>query len=210
MRLLELADTVDLGATTYYKLSKKLNVNHPYKVKFALDQLISKGLLRRSRSGSIYKPDSKDEADLVNIPYYGEVNCGPATFFADNIVHNYLRVSPKVLGATNTKDLFALKAVGDSMNSASIHGNPVHNGDYVIVKKTSSDHIKDRDYVISIIGGVANLKKYFKDRFNHRIVLMSESKTDYPPIFINEEDMQDIASYQIAGKVVEVIPGFRD
>lgn len=209
-RLLELSDTVDLGNITYYRLSKILGIDHPFKVKFAMDQLLKKGLLRRSGSGSISKPAITDESELINIPYYGEVNCGVALAFADDRMQSYLRVSPKILDTSDIKELFALRATGDSMNNASIHKRAVNHGDYIIVRKVDISQIHNKDYVVSVIGGTANLKKFYRDNTHRRIVLYSESKTDYPPIFINQDDLQDISSYQVIGKAIEVIPGFRE
>ena len=47
---------------------------------------------------------------------------------------------------------------------------------------------------------MANIKKFHFDRENSRIVLVSESSKDFPPIFIHEDD-----DFNISGKVVQVI-----
>ena len=41
-KVLEIAETKDLGSITYYRLSKMLGVDHPYRVKYAIDKLIEK------------------------------------------------------------------------------------------------------------------------------------------------------------------------
>jgi SOS-response transcriptional repressor LexA len=209
-QLLELADTVDLGQVTYYSLAKRLDVGHPFKVKFAMDQLVKKGYLRRDHAtGSITKPStSSDEADFISIPYYGEVNCGEALAFADDTIKSYLKVSRRILSNSHLKDLFALRAIGDSMNNALIHDKPVNDGDYIIVQKTDKSRVRNGEYVVSLISGAANLKKYFKDDAHQRVVLLSESKSDYPPIFVSSEDVDGDSSYQIVAKAIEVVPGF--
>ena len=49
-------------------------------------------------------------------------------------------------------------------------------------------------------GGMANIKKFFLDRENRQVVLMSESTKDFPPIYIHEDD-----EFMVNGKVVQVI-----
>lgn len=99
----------------------------------------------------------------------------------------------------STKNLFAVKASGDSMNKANIDGEVIENGDYVVISKGSIS-IKNGDYVLSIIDDKANIKRFFRDK-NGNIVLISESTREYPPIYITPED----SSYIVNGKVVKVI-----
>ena len=207
-QLLKLADTVDLGKVTYYKLSKDLQVDHPFKVKYALDQLVKKGhLLRNLQTGSISTPKSDTTSrGLINIPYYGEVNCGEALTFADNEIKSYLRLSPSVMGDSSLKGVFALKAVGKSMNEASINGKPVYEGDYVIAKRAEAYSPKNGDYVISVIWGAANLKQFHRDSKNRQILLMSQSSDDLPPIVISEQDADEIGAYFVAARAIDVIP----
>jgi SOS-response transcriptional repressor LexA len=208
-QLLELADTTDLGMTTYYSLAKKLGVDHPYKVKFALLQLERTGyLIRNRRTGSISKPQRGHESSrLISIPFYGEVSCGQATALVDDEVKRYLKVSPSVIRTKNLSNVFALKAAGMSMNRADINGLPIMDGDYVLVEKIEPHQIKDGDYVISEIAGYANLKRYYKDSFQKRILLISESSEEQPPIIISAQDADDISEYQPIARALEVVPG---
>lgn len=208
-QLLELADTLDLGKETYYGLAKRLGVNHPYKVKFALLQLEKNGhIFRNRRTDSITKAHSQGGFNgLLSIPYYGEVNCGQALAIADDTVKKFLKVSPSVITTKNLSRVFALKATGWSMNRADIGGRPVIDGDYLLVEKTEPHQIHNGDYVVSLIGGSANLKRFYKDDVESRIVLLSESSEDLPPIIISAQDADEISSYQPIAKAIEVIPG---
>jgi phage repressor protein C with HTH and peptisase S24 domain len=58
------------------------------------------------------------------------------------------------------------------------------------------------DYVVSSIGGLANIKKYLRDEKNKLIRLLSESTQQLPPIVI---DPNDVDSYHIHGRVISVI-----
>ena len=204
-KVLEIAETKDLGSITYYRLSKMLGVDHPYRVKYAIDKLIEKGLLTAKPDGSIAKVISSGLKGLIKIPYYGEVNCGDATALAEDRIQSYLEVSSSVVGTADISNLFALKASGNSMNKADIGGKSVDDGDYVIARKEDNYCPKNGDHVISIIGGAANLKKFRKDTKNRQIVLESESTEDLPPIVISEQDVNNLSAYSIAAKAVAVV-----
>lgn len=206
-QILDLATTVDLSEHTYYGLAKMLQVNHPYKVQFAIEQLLKKGkLVRDAATGSIVKPKDDQVLDgMINIPYYGLVNCGEALAFAQDRMEGYLKVTPNAISLPSFENLFALKASGNSMNNAAIGGSAVDDGDYVIARKKSNYLPSSGDYVISIIGGAANLKKFRKDVKNRQIVLESESTEDLPPIVISEEDIDSLGLYSVVAQAVAVV-----
>ncbi len=53
---------------------------------------------------------------------------------------------------------------------------------------------------MSIIDGMANIKKFHRDKANKQIALVSDSTQRSPPIYIHEDD-----DFMINGKVVQVI-----
>ena len=87
------------------------------------------------------------------------------------------------------------------MNMANIDGKSIEEGDFVIIDSENRNP-KSGDYVLSIIDGCANIKRFARDRVNNCYVLLSESTKDYPPIFIDEKDF---SSYMINGEVIKVI-----
>ena len=204
-KVLEIAETKDLGSITYYRLSKMLGVDHPYRVKYAIDKLLERGLLTTKPDGSIVKAISNGLGGFIKIPYYGEVNCGDATALAEDRIQSYLEVSFSVIGTADANNLFALKASGNSMNKADIGGRSVDDGDYIVARKKDNYHPNNGDYIISIIGGAANLKKFRKDTKNRQIILESESTDDLPPIVISEQDVNNLSAYSIAAKAVAVV-----
>ena len=206
-KLLDLAETVNLSTHTYYRLAKTLDVDHPSKVQFAIDQLVKKGkLVKNYKTGTISKPKDNQVVDgMINIPYYGYVNCGEALTFAQDRIEGYLKITPSTVSISDFHNLFALKASGHSMNKADIGGRSVDDGDYIIARKEDNYCPKDGDHVISIIGGAANLKKFRKDAKNQQIILESESTEDLPPIVISEQDVNNLSAYSIAAKAVAVV-----
>ena len=136
---------------------------------------------------------------LVSLPIIGSANCGPATIYAEANIEGYLKISPKLL--PRAKNIFAIQAVGYSMNRANINGRAIENGDYVIIDADYKQP-KNNDYVLSIIDGVANIKKFIQDVKNKMIILVSESTRNYPPIYIHKDELMN---YLVSGRAVQVI-----
>ena len=206
-KLLKLIDAQEASNLTLRDIARLIGENgSPQKIKHHLDQLAKKGLIRiDKKNGKIEKARSglNEKNNLVSLPIMGSANCGEATFFADNHIEGYLKVTKTVLGdlIDKVKNLFVLRVVGPSMNRASVAGDAIEDGDYVIVDKEFIAP-QDGNYVVSIIDGVANIKKIYVDTKNQRLALVSESNQDLPPIYIHQAD---IDNYLIAGRVVKVM-----
>lgn len=205
--ILRLAQEKNLGQLTLREIGSYIGVQSPQIVKHHLNQLESKGLLKIDKIKGLIKKtmnewqSSSGHTKLLNIPILGGVSAGPATMFAETNIEGFLKISPTLLApaARNVQRVFALKVVGDSMNRANIAGRKIENGDYVIVD-TSQKDFKNGDIVLSIIDGMANVKKLNVDHANKQIILLSESSKNFPPIYIHEND-----NFMISGKVIQVI-----
>lgn len=138
---------------------------------------------------STYIPES------IKIPLVGAANCGPATIFAEQNIEGYLKVP---LSEVNRRSgIFALRAEGNSMNKARVKGKKIESGDFVIVDYQDKS-AKNGDYVLSIIDGMANIKKLSIEKGEMKLV--SESTEDFKPIYIQSSD-----NYAINGKIIDVI-----
>lgn len=183
-------------------IGKLIQEKSPQKIKHHLLQLEKNGFMQIDRLAKVMvktRPYTSTRSSLMAIPIYGTANCGPATAYAEQEVEGYLRISGKLL--SKKKGVFAIKASGHSMNKANINGECVEDGDYVLVDPTNTV-IRNGDYVLSIIDGMANIKRYFRDNENQRIILLSESSASISPIFIHRDDMDN---YLVNGKVIQVI-----
>ena len=202
-KLLKIATTNDLGKLSLRKIGRLVGEKEsPQKIKHHLLQLEKNGLLNINRSDRIIVktgPGLIRNSRLISVPILGSANCGPATIYAEQNIEGYLRVSGKIL--SRKKDVFAIQASGYSMNKANVNGECIEDGDYVVVDP-KYNLIKNGDYVLSIIDGVANIKRFFKDTSNKRIILLSESSASYSPIFIH---FDDIDRYLVNGKIIQVI-----
>lgn len=202
--LLNLAGSQDLGKLSLRQMAELIGAaGKPQIVKHHLLQLDKKGLLRVNLDEGIVEvvkrgtADSSKRSSIFSLPIFGAANCGPATIYANDHIEGYLKVSSKIL-PHKKKGLFVLIASGNSMNKATIDGKTIEDGDYVIVDNDYRDP-KTGDIVVSIIDGMANIKRYVGGE--NQVTLMPESsEKGHHPIFIHEDD-----DFLISGKVVGVI-----
>lgn len=207
-KLLNLAKGHNLADLTLRKIGEFIDEpGSPQKIKHHLDGLISKGLLLVSADGKTLKPAGggiDQKSNLISLPIIGSANCGEAAICAEQKIEGYLKVSLKILGEqfkNKLADLYVLRAVGVSMNRASIKDKSIEDGDFVVVDKKQTMP-RNGDYVVSVIDGLANIKRFLMDKKNNQIVLMSESSQNIPPIYIHSDDYVD---YLVCGRVVDVI-----
>lgn len=204
--ILQLAQSRDLSGMTYRGIAQILNIKHPYSVQQSINRLIDKGLLMKNKQTGTILPaqNNNSRTPLLSIPVLGRVSCGPATELAEDYPSNFISVSPSIARIRKPELTFALVATGDSMSMAQINGKTIDDGDYVIVEKRPWTDVKDGDYAVSRFNDMSNLKKIRVDKENQRIVLLSESIEDYPPIIIATDD---IGYYDLEGVAVDVIKG---
>lgn len=199
--ILELFNKTDRIPLKLRWIARTVGEIHPQKIKYHLEQLEKIGLIYidlEKKEILKSKINSKDSA-FVSLPIMGEANCGSATALAENRIEGFLKMSRGLLPKSKADNLFVLRAIGDSMNKTTTKdGKNIEDGDYVIIEKIQEP--ANKEIVVSIIDGCANIKKFFQKE--NQIALLSESTKKYPPIFIHEEDKDN---YQIAGRVLSVI-----
>ncbi|MBA2705372.1 MAG: hypothetical protein H0U60_16150 [Blastocatellia bacterium] len=203
---MDLAGHMNLGQFTLRGIGDLVGEKSAQKIKHHLSQLEKRGLIRIDHANRVIEKRQQGQvsgllrnAKLIAIPILGSVNAGPATLFAEQNVEGYLKVSSTLLGGKTKGKLFALKIVGPSMNRSSVDNKQIEDGDFVIINSEAGNP-KDGDIVLSVIDGMANIKRFHRDKQNEQIVLASDSSYDFPPIHIHETD-----DFIINGKVVQVI-----
>lgn len=197
-QLLKLAQERDISSLSLRAMGREIGVKNPQTVKYHLNQLIDKGLLVYQKNKKAITRDRLQESDrLLNIPILASANCGAATQVADEELEGYLKISPKVAKRNTSKGLIVVRAIGSSLNKANIEGKSINDGDYVVVDCDNKNPVNG-NYVLSIIDGVANMKKFYK--INNEIRLISESTSEIPPIVIHEDD-----DYMISGVILMVV-----
>jgi SOS-response transcriptional repressor LexA len=205
-KLVALSGDKDIFSMKLAELARLVEVTSLQKVKHHREQVIKKGLVKpqaNPKTITELKDHLANGMSIVSIPIIGSANAGPAMIYADGEVTGYLKVSSSLLPKSyKSADLFALKVVGDSMNRSNIAGQSAENGDYVIADARQPFVPKTGDYIVSLIDGKANIKKFISDTKNRQIGLMSESNGDFPPIIIGENDGTD---YLAQAKILRVV-----
>lgn len=205
-KILNFCKKNDIKEIGIRETARRLGIANPQTVVYYLNKIEKQGWLYYDPKTKTKKPAKKKAFSVdnfFNIPVLGSANCGPALELAQEGIQGFVKISQKSVGISKPDNLIAIKAVGDSLNKADIKGDNVEGGDYVIVD--CSKKIPDNgDYVLSIIDGSANFKRFYQDKNKNEIRLVSESTSEIPPIVLHEEDI-NTSNYLINGVVVRVI-----
>jgi len=204
-KILDFIAENDTSKFSYRAISRRLNMSSPQIVIHHLNQLKKKGLIYVDESKNLKITNFKSSTvdNFLRIPIVGAANCGPATELAQENITGFLKISKTILSKANGEGLIAVRAIGNSLNKANIFDSKVEEGDYLIVD-CNNKVPKDGDYVLSVMDGVANFKKFFKDEKSKEIRLVSESTSDIPPTVLHEDDLET-SGYLVNGVVIRVV-----
>ncbi len=164
-----------------------------------VEALEKRGLIKRDSSKKIYIVKNEDFSDLKNIfsvPVFGLAACGEALAFADDNVEGYLQVSKSLFRKEKPVQLFAVKALGDSMNKADIN-----DGDYVVFKKHENGEELDGKIVVVVINGMATIKEYQTLKDNMIGLFPQSHNEKHQPIYLDKSDQ-----FLVAGVFRKMLP----
>lgn len=196
-------------APTLEEIQEKFDFKSISTAHYHVKKLQDAGYLNKveRRSRSLKTKDVTFGSFLANktpvyfsLPVIGSANCGPANIYAVEDPREYVTVSSDTLGKKSKEGLFVVEAEGDSMNLAKVGTKKlsIEDGDYVVVDSNITSP-SEGDYVLSVIDGCANIKRFKKE--DGRLALISESKnTKHKPIFLGSAD-----DFMVNGKVIGVI-----
>ncbi len=149
---------------TSYRLHKYLvskGANESMKsVMQVIEALEKKDLITRDENKSEYTllktRTMATRRNVFSIPLYGLASCGEALAYADdNIADDFLQISKSLFRKAQPEKLFAVKALGDSMNK-----DGINDGDYVIFEKAEGQNELEGKIMVAVINGMATIKRY--------------------------------------------------
>ena len=190
---------------TSYKLHKAMETrgikDSLKSVMQVIESLERKDLIKRDRNKKVYIVENNNYANLKNIfsvPVYGLASCGEALAYAEDNVDGFLQISKALFRGADSAQLFAVKALGDSMDKASIN-----DGDYVIFEKYDAEKNEELEgkIVVAVINGLATIKQYKKVSGEIIGLFPKSTNTIHQPIFIHSSD-----SILVAGIFRKVLP----
>jgi len=172
-------------------LQEEMGFKSPRSISYHLDVLEKEGFIERGSNGKITYLKGLGQPNIVHLPLLGSVPCGEPFFDEDNI-KKMVPLSPGILAKKSFKDLFLVRAVGDSMEPE------ITEGDYVIAQKTNTP---DNGQIA--IAGVesGNTIKVFKNYKNQYILEPLNKK--YAPFIFKKTDLDTIL--EIRGVVIGAI-----
>lgn len=191
------------GNPTAYKLHKYLEemgieVGSLKGTMQVIEALEKKDLIKRDKSKKLLLVENNNYANFENIfsmPMYGLASCGEALAYADGNVDGYLQISKSLFRKEDPAKLFAVKALGDSMNKEGIG-----DGDYVVFEKAETSDYEGK-IVVAVINGMATIKRYKK--LPHGLIGLFPQSTNkiHQPIYLDQSD-----SILVAGIFRKVLP----
>lgn len=164
-----------------------------------VEALEKKDLIKRDSDKKIYIIENDSYCSFGNIfsiPLYGLASCGEALAYAQDNVDGYLQISKSLFRKSEPAKLFAVKALGDSMDK-----DGISDGDYAIFEKYENQGELEGKIVVAVINGMATIKRYKKvGRGIIGLFPNSRNKT-HQPIFLSTAD-----SILIAGVFKKTLP----
>jgi SOS-response transcriptional repressor LexA len=156
-----------------------------------IESLEKKELVTRDENKKLYLVENENYGDAQNIfsiPLYGLASCGEALAYADEGADDFLQLSRSLFQRAEPEKLFAVKALGDSMNKEGIG-----DGDYVIFEKAEGQSDFEGKIVVAVINGMATIKRY-KNVGKGIIGLFPHSTNEtHHPIYLSEVDVIFVA-----------------
>src|SRR5258708_1155627 len=122
-KLLDLTKKEDITKLSLRQIGEKIGIkNSPQLIKHHLSQLQKKGHINLEKRMNVFSAIEKNllkSSTFLDIPVLGTANCGKATLIAQEKIDGYLCISSTIL-KNSSKNLFAVRAKGNSMNRANI------------------------------------------------------------------------------------------
>jgi repressor LexA len=176
-----------------------LNLKSLRSVFIYINVLRDKGYIRKNLDSGRIEFVDKSKANFVNVPVLGVASAGTPTFFAEENIEGYIKISKKII---RNKKVFAIKVSGDSMDISLVNSKKIEDGDYIIIDSNCKDYYRG-EKVLVIIDGLATVKTY--ERIDKYTIGLFPESTDkkYTPIYLTNED-----DFIINGKVIDVLKTF--
>lgn len=173
-----------------------LKVKSSRSVFLYLSSLEKKGAIERSGRARGIKIIERVGKNFVDVPILGMADAGMPTFYAEENLEGYLKVSKNIV---KDKELFAIQVKGTSMNLCRINAKRIENNDYVIVDRNDRD-FRNGNKVLVIVDGLATVKLYRKIAKDRIGLFPVSTDVSHRPIYLTPSD-----EFIINGKVIDVL-----
>lgn len=128
-QLLELAREDILENLSLREIGGLIEIDHPQKVKYHLQQLEEKGLIKISPLSGKIDYIASTLKDFLQLPLYGMAQCGSDGIFAEENISETIPFPAQLLKGIPQQNLFLVRARGNSMLPK------ISEGDIVVIQQ---------------------------------------------------------------------------
>jgi repressor LexA len=158
---------------TLQQIAKGLGLKSVSTVHVHIKKLIDQNFIIREGRKLILT--NRDPNEFTPLPFYGYAQCGYNDIFAEENIVDYISMPTRVL-PTPTKDLFLMKAKGDSMEPA------ISDGELLLFKKTNEMPAVDSIVLCRKDEGLKIKRvRIFNSEEGAKYQMVSDNKLKYEP-----------------------------
>ncbi len=198
VKLLEFLAEENTDGMSLWDIARETGLKNAQTVSHHIKQLEKYGYLRRALDNPSQLEVLKHPIeDIAYITVYGYAQCGNVSdFISEDNTKDRLAISTKLFGISNLKNIFAIRAKGDSMSPY------ISDKDFVLVEKAES--VNSSDIALVVDDGIPKVKKVIK-KDNRNFVLSSINSLKYP-----DKDVKYSSDFFILGRAIAVIRGLNN
>ncbi len=176
------------------ELATELGMKDNTTLLYHIRKLVNAGFLIKLKKGSYKTLLSVNtvNSNIMEIPFFGNARCGDGGELLEDYPDYYLPMSTQMV-KHNSKELFALKAIGDSMRPV------ITEGDTIIAEKYTSNVPDKKSFYVVTNNQEVLIKRVL---FSKDGSFLLSTNPEHLPIPINKEN------FNIVGKVVGVYKNF--
>lgn len=163
-----------------------------------LKKLKEKGFIDRDKDKEI-QLCKESKKSFVSVPILGSASAGSPSFFAQENVEGFLKISKRLFTKRISDGIFAIEVSGTSMNQARVRGKNIESGDFVLVDSECKD-FRNGDKVLATVDGLVAIKTFIRIDVNTLGLFPESSDSNHKPIYLTPDD-----NFVINGKVIDVL-----
>lgn len=191
LQLLEHVKDSSLLGMSLREIGAMLEIDHPQKVKYHLEQLQKKGHINISSSGEMTYIADEKSPETTYIPLYTQAQCGPSDLFVEENIEKMIPFSSQIFGIPASENLFFVQAKGASMYPKILEG------DLVLVH--SQPAVKNDEIALVLLNETLQIKQFM--RIDNQTVALKSCNPEFRTQIIHEDNNE----IHILGLVKKVV-----
>ncbi len=180
-------------------VKKGLKVKSLGSIFLYLKNLKEKGFIERDPENKEIKFCKESKKQFTNIPILGTASAGSPSFFAQENIEGFLKISKRLFTKRISDGIFAIEVSGTSMDKAIVRGKNIESGDFVLIDSEYKD-FRNGDKVLATVDGLVAIKTFIRIDANTIGLFPESTDSNHKPIYLTPED-----NFIVNGKVIDVL-----